>query len=112
MSVFINPGIDNLSSLNGRFEIDLLEFSVEMFFQGLFILIKKVEAPINKGSVSLNHGLFQILLKNGLQSITEHLEKVHVIAMLREMEDGPEFFTGLSVTTSEDKGKGRVYAEW
>ncbi len=112
MSIFVNPGIDNLSSLSGSCEVDFLKVSVEIFLENLLILIKKVEVPINEGSVSLNHGLFHILLKNGLQSISEHLEEVHVIAMLREMEDGQEFFTGLSGAASKSKGKGRIYAEW
>ncbi len=43
------------------------------------------------------------LINNGLQSITEHLEEVHVTTMLREMEDGQEFFTGFSGAASEGK---------
>ncbi len=112
MSVFVNPGIDYLSSLDGSCEVDFLKFRVEVFLENLLVLIKKMETSINEGSVSLNHGLFHILLKYGLQSITEHLEEVHVTTMLREMEDGQDFFTGFSGATSKGKGKGRVYAEW
>ncbi len=104
MGIFVNPGIDNLRRLFGCCEIDLLKFSVEVFLQGLLVLIKKVEASVNEGSVSLNHSVLHILLKNGLQSSTEQLEEVRITVLLREMEDGQEFFTGFSGATSKGKG--------
>ncbi len=112
MSIFVNPRIDNLSSLCRGCEVDLLKFGIKVFFEGLLILIKEMEMCINECPVCLNHGLFHVLLKNGLQSIREHLEEVHITTLLLEMEDGQEFFTGFSGAASKDKGEGRVYAEW
>ncbi len=72
-------------------------------------MIKKAEAPINEGSVSLNHGMFHILRKYRLQSISEHVEETN---LLLEMEEGQEFSPRFSGTASKGKGGGRVYAEF